>query len=235
MHVICSCWRCSRFRVDYPTFSPRAHSNRPPQPTPHWHTVWYTSALSLLRHTPVPRRVMVLLSHLLLRESFWACCQGNLVLHSVDTPTLPICLNTSLALSLIHVYVYSKKKIYISAFLFTVNSFYSACHNYIISFFFILPFLSLRLRRARPRLPLLACWSEVGVKRMFKSIRRCCCSWSQVAAAEGTVKCSYSPYSYSRTLLLINILVCALKLCHTTIILVWIKFLLLEWVMIIPQ
>lgn len=68
--------------------------------TPLTYTVWYTGALSSLRHTPVPRRVMSLSSHLLSRESFWACCQGNLALHSMDTPTHPICLNTSPLLAL---------------------------------------------------------------------------------------------------------------------------------------
>lgn len=38
---------------------------------------------------------MLLSSHLLSRESFCACWQGNPALHSMDTPTPPICLNTS--------------------------------------------------------------------------------------------------------------------------------------------
>lgn len=73
--------------------------------TPLTHTVWYTGALSLLRHTPVPRRVMLLSSHLLSRESFWACWQGNPALHIMDTPTLPICLNTSPLLALLLLWV----------------------------------------------------------------------------------------------------------------------------------
>lgn len=38
---------------------------------------------------------MSLSTHLLSRESFWARCQGNLALHSADTPTLPICLQNN--------------------------------------------------------------------------------------------------------------------------------------------
>lgn len=56
--------------------------------TPSTHTVWYTGALSLLRHTPVPRRVMRLPSHLFSGEPFWAGRQGNAALLWVDTPTL---------------------------------------------------------------------------------------------------------------------------------------------------
>lgn len=69
--------------------------------TPLTHTVCYPGALLLLWHTPVPRRVMLLSSHLLSRESFWACWQGNPAQHSIDTPTLPIWLDTSSTLALL--------------------------------------------------------------------------------------------------------------------------------------
>lgn len=71
------------------------------------------------------RRVMSLLSQLFSREAFWVCWQGNPALHSMDTPTLPIWLNTSFSLPrfrLLH--LLNLLKLYFSI----TPIFFSACH-----------------------------------------------------------------------------------------------------------
>ncbi len=69
---------------------------------------------------------MSLSSHLLSRESFWACWQGNPALHSADTPTLPICLNTSPLLALL---LRVSSLLNLLCLYFTARQFPSTCHR----------------------------------------------------------------------------------------------------------
>lgn len=136
-------------------FSPEHTQSAHYNPHTLTHTVWYTGALSLLRHTPVPRRVMSLSSHLLSRESFWACWQGNPVLHSMDTPTLPICFYTSPLLTLL----------FLVSSLLNLFCLHFTTHQFLQ--LVTISVLSVPRSRARPRLPLLARRTEVGAEKMF--------------------------------------------------------------------